>query len=90
MNIGASLLYRQAMQVEASIDFIASLPKLLVHPVLNPRALEGQHVPGIKRLNALVNQCIPGARGLPDRGQPPGGRVTRIAISLQPLTGITF
>ena len=46
------------MQIQTRVDLVLAQPQLSIHPVLNPRPLEFQYMPGIQRHHTVINEWI--------------------------------
>ena len=46
------------MQIQTRVDLVLAQSQLSIHPVLNPRPLEFQYVPGIERHHTVINEWI--------------------------------
>ena len=46
------------MQIQTRVDLVLAQSQLSINPVLNPRPLEFQYVPGIERHHTVINEWI--------------------------------
>ena len=46
------------MQIQTRVDLVLAQSQLSIHPVLNPRPLEFQYLPGIERHHTVINEWI--------------------------------
>ena len=58
VDFPARTLHAHAMQIEARLGGVSTLLQLAIHPVLNTRAFEREHIPGVQGSCPLIGQWV--------------------------------